>query len=95
MPLKSGNMAISAAKPSKQWFSLKKEVLLEANEKEAYKVSQIQSSPRSFCNEKFLHARAFISVYVESNIVDFSPEENQENTKYIPFKKLSHFYAEY
>jgi hypothetical protein len=87
-------MAISAAKPSKQWFQLKKEVLTEAKDPEALQTIKTESLLRNG-NEKFLHAQTYISTYVESFFVDASPEENQENTKYIPFKHLGHFYAEY
>jgi hypothetical protein len=87
-------MAISAAKPSKQWFQLKKEVLIETKDPEALQTIKTESFLRNG-NEKFLNAESYISTYVENFFVDASPEENQENTKYIPFKHLGHFYAEY
>jgi hypothetical protein len=55
----------------------------------------ISNDKRTGRDEKMIHAKTYISNYVESSITDTSPKENQQDTKYLPFKKLRHFFAEY
>jgi hypothetical protein len=90
-------MSLSAARPTKQWFDLKKEVLFESKDPDSLQKRCTSSSEVEVFgrNEKFLNAEAYISQYVEDSNTDASPEENQENTKFIPFKQLKHFFAEY
>jgi hypothetical protein len=89
----TGYMAITAGKPSKQWGQLQNEVLQEESDPEA-SVTHLPSNFKT-ANEKFLHAQAYIANFLESSMVDTSPEVNQEDTKYIPYKKICHFFAEY
>jgi hypothetical protein len=45
---------------------------------------------------KLFHAKAFITDYAtDTSKVDTSPYAGEDKTKFIPYKCLSHFYAEY
>jgi hypothetical protein len=84
-------MTITAEKPSKQWFRLKKEVLVEAGAIEEVSMSFISNDKRTGRDEKLIHAIAYISKYAESSITDTSPEENQQDTKYLVLSTLSNY----